>query len=329
MATIPSEAHAQLLERRERIEGLISRAGRGRQLEDLLREIDDALARLSAGTFGLCETCHDAIEPERLQADPLVRFCLDHLTPSESRALEKDLELAARVQVTLLPPHEMSADGWQTAYHYDPQSTVSGDYVDIIRTGADKTQMLFLFGDIAGKGVAASMLMAHLHASVRTLADLGFPPGQMMERANRIFCESTMSNHYATLVCGRLGRGGDVELLNAGHCSPLLLQAGRVTMLEPTSVPVGLFCVEEFASRQLTLGSGDSLVLYTDGITEAFNASGEQYGTDRLARTAFAHRADAPRDLVAACLEDMRAFRGAAEKTDDVTVMVIRRQQAA
>ncbi len=303
----------------------MSRAGRGRQLEDLLREIDDALARLSAGTYGLCETCHDAIEPERLQADPLVRFCLDHLTPSESRALEKDLELASRVQVALLPPHEMTVDGWQMAYHYHPQSTVSGDYVDVIRRGAENPELLFLFGDIAGKGVAASMLMAHLHASVRTLVDLGLPLAQVMERANRIFCESTMSNHYATLVCGRLGADGNVELANAGHCAPLLLHDGQATMLDPTSVPVGLFCVEEFASRQLVLRPGDSLLLYTDGLTEAFNPTGDQYGTQRLAMAALAHAARSPHDLVGACLQDAAAFAGGARRADDVTVMAIRR----
>ena len=125
--------------------------------------------------------------------------------------------------------------------------------MDLTRPASgDGSELLFLLGNIAGKGVAASMLMAHLHASMRTLVDLEFPLGQMMARANRVFCESTMSDHYATLVCGRLDSTGGLELLNAGHYSPLLLHEGRATPLEATGLPVGLFCVEDYTSRQAT-----------------------------------------------------------------------------
>jgi phosphoserine phosphatase RsbU/P len=326
MATAQSAPRAQLIERRERVEGLIARSGRVQQLDAVLHQIDDALARYATGTYGLCATCHDPIEPERLEADPLIRFCVEHLTPSESRALEKDLELASRVQATLLPPSDMTVDRWQIAYHYEPLSSVSGDYVDVIRSAdQEKGELLFLFGDIAGKGVAASMLMAHLHASVRTLADLGFPLPQMMARANRLFCESTMSNHYATLVCGRLGTSGQLEILNAGHCAPILVHQGHATIVDATNLPVGLFCVEDFTSRQATLEPGDSLILYTDGLTEAFDGDGNQYGTERLVATALAHAAHSPRTMVAACLDDVATFRGAARQTDDLTVMAIRR----
>ena len=76
------------------------------------------------------------------------------------------------------------------------------------------------------------MLMAHLNASVRTLIDLGFPIGQVMERANRVFCESTMANHYATLVCGRLTRAGTLDICNAGHCPPILVHDGEATTID-------------------------------------------------------------------------------------------------
>ena len=326
METALSGAEAQLVERRRRVEDLIAHGGRVPQLEDFLSQIDEALDRFAAGTYGLCETCHDPIEPERLRADPLIRLCLDHLTPSESRALERDLELAARVQATLLPPPQMTAGLWQIAYQYAPLATVSGDYVDVIRpASADGSALLFLLGDIAGKGVAASMLMAHLHASMRTLVDLGLPLGQMMARANRVFCESTMSETYATLVCGRLDAAGGLELFNAGHCPPLLLHEGRVTPLEATGLPVGLFCVEEYASRQATLAPGDTLLLYTDGLTEAFDGDGNQYGTERAIATALAHADDPPGRLVAACIDALAAFRGAAPREDDLTIMAIRR----
>jgi len=250
METALPDAQAQLVERRRRVEDLIARGGPARQLEDFLSQIDEALDRFAAGTYGLCDACHEPIEAVRLRADPVIRLCLAHLTPSESLALERDLELASRVQATLLPPRQMTAGGWQIVYQYAPLATVSGDYVDVIRPdGGDGSPLLFLFGDIAGKGVAASMLMAHLHASMRTLVDLGFPLAQMMARANRVFCESTMLDHYATLVCGRLDSTGGLELLNPGHCPPLLLHEGSATPLEATGLPVGLFCVEDFTSR--------------------------------------------------------------------------------
>ncbi len=326
MAMAMTDARALLVERRERVEGLIARSGPAPQLEDVLSQIDDALARFAAGTYGLCEVCHDTIEPDRLEADPLTRFCLDHLSPSESRALQRDLDLATRVQAALLPPAAMTVGGWQVAYQYDPLSSVSGDYVDVIRpAGGSDADLIFLVGDISGKGVAASMLMAHLHASMRTLADLGLSLGQMMARANRVFCESTMSSHYATLVCGRLGAAGEVEILNAGHCPPVLLHDARPTTIEATSLPVGMFCVEEFASRRATLAPGDSLLLYTDGLSEATGDEGNQYGADRVMATALAHAGETPGGLVAACLADLAAFRGAGRREDDLTIMAIRR----
>lgn len=327
MPTAMPDARTALLERRERVENVMARAGRLPRLEDVLSEIDEALARVEAGTFGLCEVCHDAIEPERLAADPLITLCLEHLTPAETRALQKDLDLASHVQAALLPPPEVTAGSWQIAHRYVPLTSVSGDYVDIVRpSGEEAADAIVLFGDIAGKGVAASMLMAHLHASMRTLVDLGLPLSQMMARANRVFCESTMSSHYATLVCGCLGPDGSLDLVNAGHCPPVLLQhGGRATTVESTALPVGLFCVEDFASRRLALAPGDSLLLYTDGLTEAFDDEGEQYGMERLLATAVAHAGEAPRALVAACLGDLAAFLGSTRRSDDITVMAIRR----
>ncbi|MBP1635420.1 MAG: serine phosphatase, partial [Acidobacteria bacterium] len=279
----PTEAREQLIDRRRRLEGVLEAGMAVPQIEELLREVDSALERVEAGTYGLCETCHDAIEPDRLAADPLARFCLDHLTRSEARALEQDLELAGRVQQGLLPPKLLVDHGWEVAHEYRPLGAVSGDYLDIVRPPAHDGGLLFLVGDISGKGVAASMLMAHLHATARTLVGLDLPLPEVLARANRVFCDSTMQNHYATLVCGRLSSSGQVELCNAGHCPPLLLQGGTVTPLPATDVPIGLFCSGDFNVQTVALAPGDALVLYTDGITEATNDDGEPYGEERLA----------------------------------------------
>jgi phosphoserine phosphatase RsbU/P len=318
-------AREELLERRRRLGGVVELGMATPQIQGLLHEVDNALHRIEAGTYGHCETCHDPIEPERLSADPLVRFCLDHLTRSEARALEQDLELAGRVQHGLLPPKLLVDQGWEIAYQYRPYGTVSGDYCDLVRPPALDGGLLFLFGDISGKGVAASMLMAHLHATARTLAGLDLPLTQIVERANRVFCDSTVQNHYATLVCGRLASTGLVELCNAGHCPPLLCKEGTVTPIEATAIPIGLFCTGEYGVRVLQLAPGDALVLYTDGVTEALNVAGQPYGDERIAEVVAVRHGASSSALASACLEHLEAFRGRAPRVDDETVMVIRR----
>jgi sigma-B regulation protein RsbU (phosphoserine phosphatase) len=324
MDAVPGDVRTRLLDRRQRVEAVIA-AQPASRLEGLLDEIDLALGRLDAGTYGLCEACGDPIEPEGLMKDPLARFCIDHLTPLQARELEQDLQLAARVQLELLPPRHVIERGWEIAYHYAPRGAVSGDYCDIVQSSDNGGDLVFLLGDISGKGVAASMLMAHLHASVRTLVGFGLPLQQVVERANRVFCDSTMANHYATLVCGRLARSGDAEICNAGHCAPLLVRPGRVTALESTGVPIGLFCVKEYPVDRFHFEIGDSLVLYTDGVTEMRNAADEEYGSERLVALVASHAADPPEALVRACTDDLAAFRRGAARVDDVSIMVIRR----
>ncbi|MFB3853740.1 MAG: SpoIIE family protein phosphatase [Vicinamibacterales bacterium] len=325
-ASAVPDVRSQLIERRQRIEALVERGRRLPQLDELMREIDEAIERLSAGTYGFCETCGDPIEPERLDADPLVRFCIDHLTPSEAQALQEDLELAARVQQQLLPPRHLSEAGWEMAYDYVPFGIVSGDYCDVIRVTAGPSSLVFMVGDIAGKGVAASMLMAHLHASMRTLHDLGLPLPQVMERANRVLCDSTAVNHYATLVTGRLFPDGGLEMCNAGHCLPLLIKPGGVTQVDSAGLPLGMFCLCEYPPLRVTLAPGDLLVLYTDGVTEATNPEDEQYGVERLARVAAGRFGESPSAVASACVNDVRRFRRGSPPTDDVTVMAVRRQ---
>ncbi len=216
-----STLRAQLLDRRERLEEAINRYQDNPNLERLLLEVDSALERMDNGSYGLCDVCHDPIEPEWLRADPLVRICLSHLTPQQQRAFEQDLDLASRIQGALLPKPSVAFEGWDIYYHYEPAGPVSGDYCDLLFSRNDQRELFFLLGDISGKGVAASLLMSHLHAIFRSLIALAMPVAQLVERANRIFCESTLSTQFATLVCGRADPSGTIDLCNAGHCSPL------------------------------------------------------------------------------------------------------------
>jgi len=311
----------QLLDRRQKLEA--AAAGPIPEVARLLQEVDAALGRLEAGTYGLCEACGDPVETSRLLADPLIRVCLDHLTRSEQRALEQDLELASNIQRELLPKRDAPLDGWSVAYRYQPAGPVSGDYCDLIPGNAGETY--FLIGDVAGKGVAAAMLMSHLSAMLRTLISIGLPLDQLMERASRVFCESTLPAHYATLVCGRAHPSGDVEICNAGHPPPLVIGADGVTRIHATGLPIGLFCSEQFSSHTVRVSPGDSLLLYTDGVIEARNPAGAEYGMARLCALAASVADMPPAALVDALVRDVAAFRGAPPLQDDVTMMAVRR----
>lgn len=118
-----------------------------------------------------------------------------------------------------------------------------------------------------------------------------------------------------------------MEIGNAGHCSPLLVRGGRATRIEATGVPVGLFCSVEYPVERVRLGRGDTLFLYTDGLSEALSPGRVKYGVDRISRLVEANHREPVPDLIRACLKDLETFRSGAPKTDDLTLMAIRRTE--
>jgi sigma-B regulation protein RsbU (phosphoserine phosphatase) len=278
---------------------------------------------MDLGLYGLCEVCHDPVETERLIADPLTRFCLGDLTPREQRALEEDLQLASQIQTALLPKPNQRIDGWEVAYYFQPAGMVSGDYCDVISD--DHQSLHFVLGDVSGKGVAASMLMAHLHAMFRTLVSINLPLEQMVERASRVFCESTLPTQYATLVYGRANSDGEVEMCNAGHLPPVLVQNGKVTSIPATGLPVGVFCSESFSVNRLRLGKGDSLFLYTDGLSECQDGVGNEYGMERVSELLNKNCSLSPDAIISLCKDELHAFASGNSPKDDLTLMAIRR----
>ena len=317
--------HGQLLDRREKLEAALTTSQQNESLRQLLHEVDSALKRLEAGTFGVCETCHDTIEKDRLMADPLVRYCLDHLTASQRRALEQDLELASQLQRGLLPRQNLTFAGWEVCYHYRPLGLVSGDYCDVVTHRDGSEDVYFALGDVSGKGVAASMLMSQLHAIFRTLVASGLSLQLLVERASRVFCQSTISSLFATLVLVRAGQSGEIEVCNAGHCPALVFQGARALELGATGVPLGLFCEGVYPTQWAKMSCGDTLLLYTDGISEARSANQEEYGVERLKELAASCPGLSAQALVAACIDDLNTFRAEAPLLDDLTIMAVRR----
>src|ERR1700758_4531691 len=230
--------NSQLQERKRRLEEAMALAPQKAGLAGLLREVDSALERMDKGSYGLCETCHDPVEEDRLLADPLVRYCLDHLTPPQRDALQRDLDLASQLQRNLLPQLGLRAGGWETGYHYEPVGPVSGDYCDLIPSDG---QLFFVLGDVSGKGVAASMLMTQLHALFRSLSGLQLPLCQIVAQANRVLCESAM----------------------AGQSPVIVIRKGEAQHIDSMGFPLGMFPDGDFDAAHLTLGAGDTIFLYT------------------------------------------------------------------
>ena len=318
--------HQQLEERLDKIRRVSLERGANPELNRLLGEVDAALERFEKGTYGICEECHTPIEADRLLADPLMRVCLDDLSEKQQRALESDLQLAAQIQDGLLPKTRTSTELWEADFVYQPAGIVSGDYVDLIPHNGD---LFFILGDVSGKGMAASLMMSSLHAMFHSLIPLGLPLTELMSRANHLLCESTLANQFATLVCGRADSTGEVEIVNAGHLPPIVVRKGEHLEVNSAGLPLGMFCDVKFESSKLSLGPEDTLLLYTDGVTEAASPDGSEFGVERLLETANGGTVREPASIVSGCLRAVEEFRGNTLNTDDLTIMALRFSGAA
>ena len=318
----PTDLRNELISWRERLEATVQASSDSFELSDLLREVNVTIERLSQdNSYGVCQVCHDLIGQAAMNADPLARTCLSCLTPDQLEELQQDLDRAWLIQGELLPKQNLRFNGWEVSYHYEPAGRVSGDYCDLVST--DSGDLYFMIGDVSGKGVAASLLMSRLHAIFRSFIGVGLTVGELVERANQVFAESTMRPYYATLVCGKAAASGEVEICNAGHCAPLLLQDKGIRPIAATGLPVGMFCQERYAVKDFQMNQGDRLFLYTDGLSEARNRANTEYGADRLQSFLSDCSRSPAATLVSRVLENVRGFASGVPMSDDLTVMAI------
>ena len=311
-----------LAERRERLNETIKHVPEPARLFNLLQQVDAALERIDNGSYGICNVCHESIEEDRLQIDPLITVCLGHLSNLQQKNLEQDLELANKIQRNLLPEKNIKVNGWEFSYHYNPAGPVSGDFCNFIRLGDDSA--LFTLGDVSGKGISASFMMSHLHALINSLLSFNLPVNGLLQRTNRLFCESTESTHYATMVLGKVTSTGEIEICIAGHNPPLLLREGIVTSMNATGVPVGLFYQSEYDISKINLKKGDSLLIYTDGLTEAIS-NDEEYGEERVKQQLIKSGNLSSKKIIDELINDHANFIKESPRLDDVTIMVIKR----
>ena len=312
----------QLIERRGLLEEAISSNNGNGNLNKLLNEVDAALNEMAEGIYGICKVCDEPIETDRLLADPLLTLCLPHLTEMQQRALESDLETAGKIQRALLPEKEIKTDDWEFAHHYRPAGIVSGDFCDLIP--AEDGSYIFVLGDVSGKGVSASLMMSNLHALIHTLQSFNLPLNEIMERANRLFCESILPGSFATMVLGKVVPDGTLEISVAGHNPPFVFRDGVVTSISATGIPVGLFCTAQYETKRLSFSTNDFLFLYTDGLSEA-SVNHTEYGAKRIQKHLEGLTGLSSIEIITNVMLQHQIFLGKNKPEDDVTVAAIRK----
>ncbi len=322
--TVRTELRRRLEDRRARLHDAISTGGADELVTQLLDQVDQVLSSFDTGAYGTCLICNESVTDHDLVANPLLEYCLCGLTASQQRALEHDLGLARRLQAGLLPPLDLAIPGWTSHYRYEPAGVVSGDYCDLWIHPDDPDAMFFAVADVSGKGVAASLLMAHIQAAFRSLLGAGVPLDEVVERVNRQLLEASLPTHYATLACGRATAGGRIELVNAGHCPPLIVRDAGVETLGATGLPVGVLDGRLYGVTTHRLGDGDTLLLYTDGLTEARGPNDDEYACERLERAVAGWASRDPRTILRSIREDLAEFVGAPRLQDDLTMLALR-----
>jgi serine phosphatase RsbU (regulator of sigma subunit) len=241
------------------------------------------------------------------------------------RLMERDLEQAAIIQRGLLPEAPPKLPWVSLAGHNASCRTVGGDYYDFLPYGDGRVGLVL--GDVSGKGIPAAILMASLQARVHLLAEEPTDLSHMMSRLNRILAGHCPSNRFVSLFfCVLNPATGELVYCNAGHNPPLLLRrSGEVERLAGSGPVLGILPDVPFTQRTAIMDAGDLLLIFSDGVTEAVDPVGEEFGEERLVREVLASGDADPRDVVDRVLLALGAWSAGAPPADDVTLLAARR----
>ncbi|MGB7761150.1 MAG: PP2C family protein-serine/threonine phosphatase [Bryobacteraceae bacterium] len=242
--------------------------------------------------------------------------------------LKRDLEIARDIQRMLLPEKPPAIPGLDIAFATKAANTVAGDYYDaFLRPGTDDSRLLLIVADVAGKGIPAGLLMAAVQTGFHTLAADPVPLVELAYKLNRSMCaRSGGGRHLTTAFIAELDTSArSLTWVNAGHNPPILLRrGGAIEHLEDGGLPLGAFPASRYESGFTELRSGDALYIYTDGVVEALNEAGAEYGEDRLARQVAALGTSDAAASLSRIFESVDRFAGAVPQYDDITCLVLR-----
>jgi sigma-B regulation protein RsbU (phosphoserine phosphatase) len=238
--------------------------------------------------------------------------------------LEREQDEARLIQRALLPATLPELAGVRVAAMWNPASGFGGDCYDVLRfTDATGERIGLSIADVAGKGLPAAFLMSNLQAAVRAFASDHATPQHVAASVNRLLCRNIAVGRFVTFCYLVVDRANQLlTFANAGHNPPLLVHSdGRVDQLSSGGMVLGVMPDTTYDQREVSIRSGDRLILYTDGIIEAEDPAGNDYGEERLGRIASDHRALGPQELLDALFQDVSAF-SAGRFQDDATLIV-------
>ena len=237
------------------------------------------------------------------------------------RAAE-ELRIAAEIQQALLPPPLFQCAAAELAAKTTPCRAVGGDFFDYAEQ--PNSGVAFAIGDVAGKGTSAALLTAVIQGLFTSEVEARDEPGVIIARINRGLCRRAIEARFVTAFYGQLQPDGLLRYCNAGHNPPFLLSSGGVQRLETGGCVLGIFDTAPFQSGEVAVASGDVLVLFSDGVTEAMNDAGEELGDERLETCLRAARALPASEILASVEREVATFCKGAPALDDVTLMVVR-----
>jgi len=238
--------------------------------------------------------------------------------------LDEELRTAYTIQSRLLPAQLPVIDGYAFAGSNVPARSVSGDYYDVVVRPDGR--MYFIIADVSGKGITAALVMASVATAFNIFTRSDPSPADLVTDLNATLAPKTAPTKFVTLVAGVLDPGtGEVVFANAGHVAPLIVSKNGVEQLKTTDMVVGLFPHAKYRNQQVTLGLGDSMVLFTDGVTEAENPSEDQLGLEPVAQLITALHGQPAPAILQSIETQVREFVGDAPAGDDVTMLALTR----
>jgi sigma-B regulation protein RsbU (phosphoserine phosphatase) len=240
--------------------------------------------------------------------------------------IQEEIRLARAIQVNLLPKESPVVAEYEVAGYTLPARSVGGDYYDFIPV--DDHRLALCVGDVSGKGMPAAMLMAHLQAAIRGQTLMMASPSECLARSNRLLFASTDYDRFASCFYGILDtREHCLRFANAGHDRPIHVSGdGELMALDSGGIVLGVLEDVGYQEQTVAIAGGDMMVLYSDGIIDATDEMGGEFGLERLQRIIDTNRGAAPRKLIECILAGVNAHAGNAPQTDDMTLVVLRRQ---
>ncbi len=259
------------------------------------------------------------------QAAPAVRVAqLVREQQAEARTRERteqELRIARIIQQTLLPQELPQLEGWQFGAYYQPARAVGGDFYDFLQF--DDGRLGLVIGDVTDKGVPAALVMATTRSMLRTAAQHGDSPGEVLERANNLLCPDIPPKMFVTCLYAILDPAtGRLQYANAGHDLPYVSHNGAASELRATGMPLGLMPDMHYEEKEMHVAAGDTLLLYSDGLVEAHNPERDMFSFPRLMSLVGQYGDTGA--LIEYLLNELRAFTGIGwEQEDDVTLVTL------